>query len=803
MDTSTIQAIKWSETSVHLKDLAVGKNNLPAIVKVVKGQYRNIGVSKSVFNELYIHSIKQSQKVMSEGIKIKNKKIVKNDQNFSLPVTFQGWFEVLSADGKAIKPIPTVKQLFKSFPTHCLVRGNIKAFIEETDGNLTGEKTRIVHTGEQLKLKGELNTLLIFFRGGTSKKRLLRCLDENGNNVYFNMDQKGLFSPIAGHGNISGVHNIRGLLDKFRFPIPVRLVHGIIPTRLDTSEFAGMFRLTNIYDDETAFVCPVRKDVKMVPISTHEPLKLALATNFYSFKSTEQVQSVHDKCTRMIKSYLNSIHILINKPTNIHQSHSVPEVQENSLKQNASKKKQSILIPDTLTMAPESNGERVIANVEEDILFEEVDDIYQYVREGGAPPPARPRPHDIRKSEKKKKKDTRTPKSQQIETTPLQQGSPEKYYDNDYWEEPIYAQLDEFLKKIKDTDLVAAGTNVSVNTACLGNVHQVQTNLSESPTISRAVSEISKHYVHLPPVPPKQYDSTEVLSNLSSSLHDTLDDKSKDNSGTTSHVPDTPILSGNSNNLTPDHKPKQVVHPYSVQISISESQLKETHNKTKKIPRAIVLPNQGISSSDHAKPRLFPKTTQSITTKTVSTSTKVISPPNDKSDVKANPVVINVGDSKPIAIVTASSTNANSCDHKRAQAHLNSTEDGKVNIKVITRHISNSAGLPKPREESTIYVVSSTSGGVVNAKHSIPTITSTIPSKPSETCFRSVSHFTPIVSVHRIAVGSPDTETSSRTRMNLNYKPAPFVAVAHVGDGDDRTMHNRSTEKPKRILHFI
>ena len=35
--------IRWGDTAVHLKDFA-SKNTLPNLVKVTKGQYRNIGV---------------------------------------------------------------------------------------------------------------------------------------------------------------------------------------------------------------------------------------------------------------------------------------------------------------------------------------------------------------------------------------------------------------------------------------------------------------------------------------------------------------------------------------------------------------------------------------------------------------------------------------------------------------------------------------------------------------------------------------------------------------------------------------
>ena len=44
--------------------------------------------------------------------------------------------------------------------------------------------------------------------------------------------QRALLSPVAGPYNISGVHSVQALLDKFRLPLIVRLVCGVIPTKV-------------------------------------------------------------------------------------------------------------------------------------------------------------------------------------------------------------------------------------------------------------------------------------------------------------------------------------------------------------------------------------------------------------------------------------------------------------------------------------------------------------------------------------------------------------------------------------------
>ena len=375
--------VVWDENSVSLKDFIL-KHHTPNIVRVTKGQYRNIGVAKSATSELYIHSIKTSKKVLAEGVKVKEgKRITTVDQKFSLPVTYQGWFELLSEDGKAIKAIQSVQELARVFPQRCLVRDNIKGYMNRETGEVALDKTRMVTTGEQLSLVGDL---LVPIKGNIRKK-LLKCTDQTGEAVFFSLDQKGLFSPIAGQGNISGVHNVKGLLEKFRLPIMVRLVHGIIPSRLDKGSFTGVFRLLNIYGDETAFICPLRRDAKMVPISTREALKLSVAQNFIDLKELDECKYYQTRCSKMVASYQNSIHVLVNPPDTTLMSRGKPDPKDAVAFHRQSQPPRQVAKQRVSAVGEEKQDIQ-----EQNILFDEVDDIYQYVRDGGRPPPPRPRP---------------------------------------------------------------------------------------------------------------------------------------------------------------------------------------------------------------------------------------------------------------------------------------------------------------------------------------------------------------------------------------------------------------------------
>ena len=427
--TASLQsALQFGENAYQLKDF-VTKCKTPTMVKVTKGQYRNIGVSKSVHNELLLHSIKSSTKVLAENVKMKDKKpTVVGDTKFSLPVAYQGWFELLSEDGRSIKALSTVHDLVRQFPHSCLVRESIKAYIPKESGELTLENHRTVRAGEQLTLVGDI-TIPVSTIKGKGKVKLLRCFDMKGDSVYLNFEQKGMFSPIAGRENISGVHGIKGLLQKFRLPITVRLVHGIIPSRIDRNSFSGIFRLLSVYTDETAFVCPIQKDTKMVPISTREPLKFAPCRNFDDVKDSEEYKNVAHRCSKMIASYLNSIHVLINLPEGWIRSKPGEKVDPKVPAAELKKKK---------------------SETEEDILFKEVDDIYQYVRDGGPVPRPRPRPTHLAEA---------SVSSAGKNAISVEKQVPAPKEDDDYWEEPIYEQIEKFQRKPSDKQLYHSGSS--------------------------------------------------------------------------------------------------------------------------------------------------------------------------------------------------------------------------------------------------------------------------------------------------------------------------------------------------------
>lgn len=256
--------IEWdkSETGT-LKEFA-SKFPTPHIATIEQGQFMNIGSSKhvhpNIHTEVLFHSVKTCQKVFAQGVKVKDRKVTITSQNLTIPLTYQGWFEVLSEDGKSVKPFETVRDLARRFPNKCLVRSSVKGYITNERGELTLSRSRLINAGEVLTLLGDLT---VPSPKGKGKSKLLRCFDQNGAGVYLNFDSKGAFSPIAERDNISGCHTLTDLVTRFRLPIMVRLVYGLTPTGSKV-KFTGCFRLVSTETDTVAFIMPLDMSQKNV-----------------------------------------------------------------------------------------------------------------------------------------------------------------------------------------------------------------------------------------------------------------------------------------------------------------------------------------------------------------------------------------------------------------------------------------------------------------------------------------------------------------------------------------------------------
>ncbi|XP_041359313.1 uncharacterized protein LOC121375763 [Gigantopelta aegis] len=409
-DTPAAPNPLWESDSVTLKNFS-SKGTVPTFAKVTKGSYMNIGHSKFSIQrqhtEIYVHSIKMGVKVLAHSVRrIEGTtrrgypccRLVAMDQRLAIPISYQGWFELLSEDGKSARPITSVHELAKAFPNKCLVRENVKGYLSTSDGKLTFDKTRVVTAGERLILCGDIT---LPSPQHNKKVKMLKCYDSKDENIYLSFDQKGIFTPVAGPDDLLGVLSIRDIVRKFRLPLTVKLVQGVKP-KVDPSKFTGLIRMDWVYTDETAFVCPLEKNhIRILPVPTDTNLQLAMASNHLDLKKSEMFRNLSIKCNRMISNYNNTIHLIVTLP-------------ESLIKNKGKNRTSSNIFSKPLQMEESRPMRR--SKSREDLLMDEIDDLYQFVRDGGVPP--------------QKSKFT---------------------YDSDeesYWEEPAYEPLNDFRARL-------------------------------------------------------------------------------------------------------------------------------------------------------------------------------------------------------------------------------------------------------------------------------------------------------------------------------------------------------------------
>lgn len=226
-EAEVLSGCKWSEEGSYLGEV-MKTQKFPILVKVLRGQYLNVGspssfgVNSSIVSYLLLHSAGNQLSIAAQCVKFKNQRqrVAPFGPTLAIPRDYHGHFEILSEDGRSVPSILSVETLLAKFPDSCLVREPIKAyrpgtsnnspdFSSSPDGNgenfKISDKTTLLPTGEVLVLLGEVTVP----SGRNKFSRYLRCFDSNGQLLFLNTTQKGKFSPIARNESISGVHTAK------------------------------------------------------------------------------------------------------------------------------------------------------------------------------------------------------------------------------------------------------------------------------------------------------------------------------------------------------------------------------------------------------------------------------------------------------------------------------------------------------------------------------------------------------------------------------------------------------------------
>lgn len=348
----------------------------PCVVRVTETPSNSHLPEKLVQEDLLLHSIVPHRKVICQCVDLvgKDGQLYFSSQRFSIPLGYNGWFEILSEDGKTISPSKTIEHITQRAPDKFLVRSRTKAYLSEENGEPDYDRTKIVEKGEVMTIIGQLS---ITHGWRKQKKNILHCLDNNGVDIYFDFKTTGQFSPMAGRTNISGVHNIEGLVGQFRLPLTVRIVSGQIPRVASDNDRPGVFRLMETQKDNTALFLPLRSHQKLIPVSTRTNLQLMQACNMTEISQHQYYKLLSSLCHTKVEKYFRTMQVLVsaNKQAKPFSALTLPSRRRTL----------------GVVAAYNNNKHTMTLDTEEDVLFAEVDDLYAYVRRGGAPPKPRPR----------------------------------------------------------------------------------------------------------------------------------------------------------------------------------------------------------------------------------------------------------------------------------------------------------------------------------------------------------------------------------------------------------------------------
>lgn len=385
-DGSTLLTLtKWADDGHYLRDF-LQKYQLPQVARIIKGQYLTLGVpslpNPSLNQLVFLCSTGKRLKVAAQCVKFKegNKKVVPIGPKLAIPENYEGWFEILSEEGRAVRCIESVMELARRFPDSCLVRESIKAYVAKGDDIETiTDKVRTVAAGETLVLISEVLGTSANPKPDKSRAtgRFLRCFDSRGENVYLSFEQRGKFSIIAKEDNISGVHSIKNLLTK-RFPLMVRLVSGKTPVGgKAASAFVPEMRLYASFEEECVMALPLHKEPSIVAVPTTALVKLQGPKNADVLQKTKEYTRLEDMCKLLIEDISDKIQVF-----DIMLSR---ELKNDALSRKLPYFRRAFSDPYGYRLYSSEVKEQDMPD-KDDTRYDEIDQIYDYVR-GFAPPP--------------------------------------------------------------------------------------------------------------------------------------------------------------------------------------------------------------------------------------------------------------------------------------------------------------------------------------------------------------------------------------------------------------------------------
>lgn len=160
-----VAAARWADEGQYLREL-VSKQRLPAVVKIIKGQYGGLGVptlpAPGLQSAALLVSAGRRQKIAAQSVKLKEgRRLTPVGPRLAIPDTYPGYFELLSEEGRAVRCIEGAAELARRHST-CIVREPLRGVCARVDPDsgsvVAAEGARTIAAGETLSPVGEVNT---------------------------------------------------------------------------------------------------------------------------------------------------------------------------------------------------------------------------------------------------------------------------------------------------------------------------------------------------------------------------------------------------------------------------------------------------------------------------------------------------------------------------------------------------------------------------------------------------------------------------------------------------------------------
>ncbi|XP_052860577.1 midnolin homolog [Anopheles cruzii] len=273
----------------YLRDFAKS-SELPAVGKIVKGQYYNLGVptlsNPSLQSTALFLNAGRKYQILAQPVKIKEgRKNTNVGPKVLIPETYAGYFELLSEDGRSTRCIESVLELSR--------RRNFRVLVRET--LRCNHNSKSVHAGEILTTISD-------------NGKQLQCRTAKDEIVNLPLEAKAKFSPIAKEDSISGVHTVRNLLQK-RMPVTVRLVHGAAPKGLK-QPFVPELRLLGCIEVDRIFALPLQKDMDLISVPLNAKIKIQRAKNMDQLDHFIEYSRFLDKAHRLLVDARDRLQII-------------------------------------------------------------------------------------------------------------------------------------------------------------------------------------------------------------------------------------------------------------------------------------------------------------------------------------------------------------------------------------------------------------------------------------------------------------------------------------------------------------